>query len=93
MILKGERFPFVAMDPSLGSGAMLPFVPLGLAFGKQKVRALGLVDSAATVNVLPYELGLQVGASWEQQPAVIRLTGNLAWNTMSAFSAASLRSR
>ena len=39
---------------------------------------MGLVDSGAAINVLPYDLGLQLGAVWEQQTTTVRLTGNLA---------------
>jgi len=41
------------------------------------VDAIGLVDSGATVNVLPYDVGLQLGATWEDRAANIRLAGNL----------------
>ncbi|MCB0126652.1 MAG: hypothetical protein KDE58_30550 [Caldilineaceae bacterium] len=37
-----------------------------------------MVDSGATVNVLPYSVGLQLGAIWEQQRVEIALAGNLA---------------
>lgn len=30
------------------------------------------------VNVLPYQVGVDLGAVWEQQATVLRLTGNLA---------------
>ena len=30
------------------------------------------------MNVLPYEVGLQLGAVWDQQTTTVRLTGNLA---------------
>jgi hypothetical protein len=39
---------------------------------------MGLLDTAATVNVLPYDTGLQLGAIWDQQTVPVRLTGNLA---------------
>lgn len=38
---------------------------------------MGLVDSGATVNVLPYEVGIQLGAQWETRKATIPLAGNL----------------
>jgi len=38
---------------------------------------MGLVDSGATVNVLPYPMGVQLGAVWEEQKATLRLAGNL----------------
>ncbi|NJM89592.1 MAG: hypothetical protein HC847_23015 [Hydrococcus sp. RU_2_2] len=33
--------------------------------------------SGATVNVLPYELGLQLGGVWDDRKAIIQLSGNL----------------
>ena len=38
---------------------------------------VGLVDSGATVNVLPYEVGAQLGAVWDDRKANIRLAGAL----------------
>ena len=37
----------------------------------------GLVDSGATINVLPFSIGQQLGAIWDSQKAVIRLAGNM----------------
>ena len=42
------------------------------------VDVLGLVDSGAAINVLPYALGLQLGFDWDQQTQVIQLSGNLS---------------
>ncbi len=39
---------------------------------------MGLVDSGATVNVLPYELGLELGEVWDERKAIIQLAGNLS---------------
>lgn len=39
---------------------------------------MGLLDSASTVNVLPYETGLRLGTVWEEQTTSVQLTGNLA---------------
>lgn len=44
----------------------------------QSIRAHGLLDTGATINVLPFTLGLRVGAVWEHQDRVIPLAGNLA---------------
>ena len=49
--------------------------PFRLAIGGQ---VSALIDSGATLNVLPYDVGLQLGADWEAQVAPIRLGGNLA---------------
>jgi hypothetical protein len=55
----------------------LPRMPLILKQDNQKIEAIGLVDSGATVNVLPYQLGLQLGGIWDERKAIIQLAGNL----------------
>jgi hypothetical protein len=56
----------------------MPYLPLSLALQQQAVSVLGLLDTAATVNVLPYDIGLQLGAVWAQQTTPVQLAGNLA---------------
>ena len=51
------------------------------------VEALGLVDSDATVNVMPYELGLQLGATWDDSRAIIQLAGYLGTQPATPFFA------
>lgn len=55
----------------------LPWLPIRLTNQEHDVETHGLVDSGATVNVLPYELGVQLGAKWDDRQAVIRLGGSL----------------
>ena len=62
-------------------------MPLILKQDNQKIEALGLVDSGATVNVLPYQLGLQLGGIWDDRKAIIQLSGNLGNQTAMPFSA------
>jgi hypothetical protein len=38
----------------------------------------GLLDTGSAVNVLPYDVGGQLGAVWEHHTIPVRLTGNLA---------------
>jgi len=38
---------------------------------------VGLLDTGAAVNVLPYPVGLALGADWDQQIVAIPLTGSL----------------
>jgi len=42
------------------------------------VQASGLIDSGSTLNVLPFDIGLQLGAVWDEQTVPVRLGGNLA---------------
>ena len=38
----------------------------------------GLLDTGASVNVLPYELGRELGLIWEDETLSVVLAGNLA---------------
>jgi hypothetical protein len=59
------RFPYVEVDPSLGAVSAMPYLPLRLIHNQQEVQVSALVDSGATLNVLPYTL---------VRPAEIRVT-------------------
>jgi hypothetical protein len=71
------QFSYVERDPRLGPASLAPLLPLELKLSKT-VQVQGILDSGATVNVLPYAVGEQLGAVWEQQTTPITLTGNLA---------------
>jgi hypothetical protein len=71
------RFRYSTTDPTQSELDSLPRLPFVLRYGKQVINAVGLVDSGATVNVLPYRLGIQLGAVWDDRKATIRLAGNL----------------
>ena len=71
------RFRYSTTDPTQSELDSLPRLPLVLRYGKQVINVVGLVDSGATVNVLPYRLGDQLGAVWDDRKATIRLVGNL----------------
>lgn len=72
-----EQYPFVERDQRLGAASLAPFLPLSLKLATT-VEVQGLLDTGATVNVLPYAVGVQLGAAWDQQTTLIKLTGNLA---------------
>jgi hypothetical protein len=73
---QAEVFPFLVTDPAFGEASRLPYLPITLQLQRLPVSAL--LDTGSAVNVLPYEVGLQLGAVWEQQTTSVRLTGNLA---------------
>ena len=56
----------------------MPYVPIKLVLGTIAVSVSALVDSGSTLNVLPYNVGIQLGAIWERQTIPVHLTGNLA---------------
>lgn len=55
----------------------LPFVDLTLTYGGQSIVKPALVDSGSTINVLPYEDGLDLGLSWEAQRFLLKNEGFL----------------
>lgn len=77
MTIPAQQFPFVLCEPSLGEASLAPMLELNLT-GKHSVVTSGLVDSGATVNVLPYSLGKQLGLDWDRQTQSVTLSGNLA---------------
>lgn len=72
-----ERYSFVVPDDVTGKAEAQPYLPIQLISAKQSLKALGLLDTGATVNVLPHQIGIDLGMTWEQQTTVVQLTGNL----------------
>lgn len=61
------RVAFTEIDPGLGELSTLPYLPLILTYQNQSLSVSGLLDTGSSVNVLPYEMGLRLGAVWERQ--------------------------
>lgn len=77
-MLEGKRFPFIKNTNSLGLSSVLPYLPITLTSRNRSVEAMALLDTGATVNVLPYEIGIQLAAVWEEQCNVTEHGGLLA---------------
>jgi hypothetical protein len=73
-----ERLAFTAVHSALGAASLMPQLPLTLTYQGRSGTSLGLLDTGATVNVLPHRVGLELGAVWEPQGPSLRLSGNLA---------------
>jgi hypothetical protein len=56
----------------------LPTIPITLSYAGFSVSTNALLDTGSTVNLLPYDIGLQLGATWEEQTVRLPLAGNLA---------------
>jgi hypothetical protein len=67
------RFPYTVV-PGIGPR---PLLPLDLATSKASLSFNGLVDSGASVNVLPLSGGLRLGLAWDKYPAIAPLSGIL----------------
>jgi hypothetical protein len=77
-MLDGQRYSFTERTDRLGRSVIMPYLPLTLTLGERSVEVTALLDTGASVNVLPYEVGSQLGAVWENQTVSIPLSGNLA---------------
>jgi len=76
---EAQRFDFSSAPGARGGEAsLLPWAPITLARTGLSVRANGLPDTGATVNVLPWRLGVQLGAVWEDCRTTVSLAGNLS---------------
>ena len=78
------RFKYSTTDSSQNEFDSLPRIPLALHYRNRSMEIVGLVDSGATVNVLPYEVGFKLGATWDDRKAVIQLAGNLGGQASNA---------
>ncbi len=76
-MLNGQRFPFIERTNSAGLSSVMPYLPITLSYRDRSLEMMALLDTGASVNVLPYEVGLQLGADWEDQTVPIQLSGNL----------------
>jgi hypothetical protein len=66
-------FPYLTIP---GGGDLASLLPIQL--GNYTSTAHALIDSGASVNVLPYSFGLGLGLDWHQQRHVVHLGGILA---------------
>ncbi|MBE8992692.1 hypothetical protein [Nostoc sp. LEGE 12450] len=79
-MLDHQRFLFTERTDSFGRVSTMPYLPMTLSNGNKSLEVVALLDTGASVNVLPYQIGLELGAVWEQQTVPIILSGNLAEN-------------
>lgn len=77
-MFNAQRFNFQPKTDLLGMIDYVPYLPLRLTYQNEDLDVMGLLDTGASVNVLPYQIGLQLGAIWEKQTISIPLAGNLS---------------
>ena len=73
-----EQFPFCDRNPGSGGFDLMPDLPIVLRHHTKSLSAVALVDSGASISVLPYSLGVQLGLNWNSSTAVIALAGTLS---------------
>lgn len=73
-----ECFRFTEIRNGSGKVTLTPYLLLRLTHQESQLEVSGLLDTGASINVMPYHLGQQLGARWENLSASIQLSGNLA---------------
>jgi len=63
---EAQRFNFVEGFDAFGVPDALPQLPLALTYRGASAEVSALLDTGASINVLPYGVGLQLGAVWEE---------------------------
>ncbi|MEN0046513.1 MAG: hypothetical protein AAF806_05615 [Bacteroidota bacterium] len=71
------KFRYSTLHPKQNQLDSLPRLPLQLSSRTNTIEVVGLVDIGATINVLPFDIGISLGATWDEQKAIIPLAGNL----------------
>jgi hypothetical protein len=74
---KGQRFAYTRKQNDLGLTLYVPFLPISLNHGDLFLEVTALLDTGADVNVLPYNIGQELGVVWEEQTTVLQLGVNL----------------
>jgi hypothetical protein len=71
-----KRFPYT--PPSGAGKGLLPFAQVILISRISGFRGDALLDSGATVSVLPHSVGITLGFDWHAERPLLPLGGNLA---------------
>lgn len=75
---EARQFYFTEGYDAFGVSDALPQLPLSLTYRNSTIEVSALLDTGASVNVLPYHIGVELGAVWEEQTTSVILAGNLA---------------
>ena len=62
--MSGERFQYVIKAGGNGPLDEIPLLPIRLSLGSRSIKVEALIDSGATVSVLPLDVGAFFGLNW-----------------------------
>jgi hypothetical protein len=71
------NFPYVAASAGAFGYVNMPILPIRLTAGSIVSDEHALLDSGATVSVLPFDVGLRLGLNWNTPMPLVPLSGNL----------------
>lgn len=69
-----QRFTYTP-HPRFPGG--MPSVDLHLSYQKRMLSVSALVDSGAALNILPFDIGIELGLVWKSQTFPLNLEGTL----------------
>lgn len=72
-----EPVRFLYTPAGTTEASLMPRLALTLRREQRAVEIVGLLDTGAAVNVLPYSAGVALGAEWDEQTTIISLAGSL----------------
>ncbi len=78
-----SRFQYTEAQGMAGIPGMLPFIPMTLLHTSDgvhitaRITVPALVDSGATVNVLPRDIGERMGLEWDAQRTILPFAGTI----------------
>ncbi|MDM8525570.1 hypothetical protein QUF80_19545 [Desulfococcaceae bacterium HSG8] len=73
-MMKTQRFSYTPMPGFIGG---MPFVDIQLSHNERSISASALTDSGSALNILPFDVGLELGFIWEKQTFPLDLRGTL----------------
>ena len=73
-----KRFDFQNSGSNSFQSDFLPLITVILKRGNRLVESSALLDTGSTVNLLPYSLGVELGAVCEDQISLPNMSGNVA---------------
>jgi hypothetical protein len=69
-------FPFQPKNPAAGDFTFAPLMPFRLTHGAISEDVVGLLDTGASTNALPYDIGLKFGLDWDMLPVRFTVGGS-----------------
>lgn len=72
-----ERIAYSADVNDAGETGLAPLLPVSLHYNGRSLAASGLLDTGSDVNILPFQLGLDLGAIWEEQTISMEVGGSV----------------
>jgi hypothetical protein len=69
-----QEYPYIK---TINSAFSRPVLPIQLHHHERIVRAEALVDSGASISILPYEVGQALGLNWETSAQGVEIKGRV----------------